>query len=69
MDLFWTTHFVDLSTDFHCKLPVLPVFLLVKFDVDQGANAVVEFRAESDCDCHLFSTLQDSYRRLRCEGC
>jgi len=42
----WTRQLVELSADFHCKLldflPVfLPVSLLVKFIVDQGANLVV----------------------------
>ena len=42
----WTRQLVELSADFHGKLldflpAFLPVFLLVKFIVDQGANLVV----------------------------
>jgi len=48
---------VELSADFHAKLlDFLPVFLLVEFIVDQGANVVVQFRAKLDCNCHFFTT-------------
>jgi hypothetical protein len=60
---------VELSPDFHAKLlDGLPVFPLVKFIVNQDANAVVEFRAQPDLNCHGTPPLQDSIYALALAG-
>ena len=69
VDLFGTRQLVELTTDFLRQLlDFLPLFLLVQFIADQGANVVIDFMAELDSDCHWFTTPARQQWLLHCQG-